>query len=174
MDVRAICEQQLIHLSTAVKMGRPAPHKAVLLLAIMDLVEAGSITTPKIVLSKELEDAFEKEWHRFIGAPLVFKCVIATPFWHMQNEPFYSLYLNSEEKVSGFVSPYSKRRLREETYAVIDDDLFKQMQMKESRDEFRKVLIDTYLQGLHSDLQASKDTFLSALALICLFLNVVA
>ena len=152
MDVKTICAQQLTHLSTAVIMGRQAPHKAVLLLAIMDLVEAGSISTPRIVLSKELEDAFEKEWHRFIGSPLVFKCVIATPFWHMQNEPFYSLYLNNGEEVSGFVTPYSKKRLREKTYAVIDDDLFAQMRTKDSRDLFRELLISKYLLYLHSDL----------------------
>lgn len=174
MDVRTICAQQLTHLSTAVIMGRQAPHKAVLLLSIMDLVEAGSITMPKIVLSKELEEAFEKEWHRFIGSPLVFKCVIATPFWYMQNEPFYSLYLNNGEKVSRFVNPYSKKRLREETYAVIDDDLFEEMQKNDSREEFRRVLIETYLQGLHSDLQTRTDKFLSALVLIGLLFNVAA
>lgn len=174
MDVRAICEQQLTHLSTAVIMGRQAPHKAVLLLAIMDLVEDGHITTPKIVLSKELENAFENEWHRFIGSPLVFKCVIATPFWHMQNEPFYSLYSNSGEEVSGFANPYSKKRLREETFAVIDDDLFEQIQLKESRDEFRRILINTYLLGLHSDLRAKTDRVLSALVVIGLLLNVAA
>lgn len=155
MDVRAICEQQLTHLSTAVIMGRQAPHKAVLLLAIMDLIEDGYITTPQIFLSKELETAFENEWHSFIGAPLVFKCVIATPFWHMRNEPFYSLYLNSGEEVSGLINPYSKNRLRKETYAVIDVDLFEQMQLKESRDAFRRILINTYLLGLHSDIQAN-------------------
>ena len=174
MDVRVICEQQLTHLSTAVIMGRQAPHKAVLLLALMDLIEDGHITTPKIVLTKELENAFENEWHRFIGAPLVFKCVIATPFWHMQNEPFYSLYLNSGEEVSGFVNPYSKKRLREETYAVIDDDLFEQMQLKESRDEFRRILINKYLLGLHSDLQAKTDKLLSALVVVGLLLKVAA
>ena len=157
MDVKAICAQQLTHLSTAVIMGRQAPHKAVLLLAIMDLVEDGSINTPRILLSNHLEAAFEKEWKRFIGSPLVFKCVIATPFWHMQNEPFYNLFLNTGEEVSGFSNPYSKKRLREETYAVIDDDLFAQMRMKDSRDEFRKILIDKYLQGLHSDLSPENE-----------------
>ncbi len=152
MDVKSICAQQLAHLSTAVIMGRRAPHKAVLLLAIMDLVENRRITTPRIELSKELEAAFEKEWHRFIGAPLVFKCVIATPFWHMQNEPFYSLCFNSGKIVTDLAHPFSKKRLREETFAVIDEDLFEQMQIIESREEFRSILINTYLLGLHSDL----------------------
>lgn len=108
MDIRAICIQQLTHLSTAVIMGRKAPHKAVLLLSIMDLIETGSIATPRIVLNKELEEAFEKEWHRFMGEPLVFKCVIATPFWHMQNEPFYSLFLIQVKSLEEFLVPIQK------------------------------------------------------------------
>lgn len=61
MDSTAICIQQLTHLSTAVIMGRKAPHKAVLLLAIMDLVESGEITSPKIVLTEKLEETFSVE-----------------------------------------------------------------------------------------------------------------
>lgn len=155
MDAKAVCLQQISHLSTAIIMGRQAPHKAVLLLAILDLIEAGEINTPRIMLTRQLEDAFKNEWGRYIGAPLVFKCVIATPFWHMQNEPFYSLYLNSGEEIKRGIPPYSKKRLREETYAVLDDDLFKQMLTEASRNELRKVLVDTYLRGLHSDLSAN-------------------
>lgn len=154
MDAKAVCLQQISHLSTATVMGRQAPHKAVLLLAILDLIEAGEITTPRIMLTRQLEGAFRDEWGRYIGAPLVFKCVIATPFWHMQNEPFYSLYLNSGEEVKSGIPPYSKKRLREETYAILDDDLFKQMQTKTSRNKFREVLVETYLRGLYSDLSA--------------------
>ena len=75
----------------------------------------------------------------------------------MQNEPFYSLYLNSGEEVKRGIPPYSKKRLQEETYAVLDDDLFKQMQTKASRNEMRIVLVDTYLRGLHSDLSADSQ-----------------
>lgn len=174
MDIKEICEQQLTHLSTAVVMGRKAPHKAVLLLAILDLVEDGSITSPQIILTKELENAFEREWHRFIGAPLVFKCVIATPFWHMRNEPFYTLCLKSGEEVSNLVNPYSKKRLKELTYAVIDEDMFKQMQNAETRLEFRKILIDAYLRGLHSDLQACSNNVLSMFVLFGLLTNIPA
>ena len=67
MEAKTICIQQLSHLSTAVIMGKQAPHKAVLLLAIMDLIESGDITTPQIILTKQLEEAFEKEWNLYIG-----------------------------------------------------------------------------------------------------------
>ena len=133
-------------------MGRRAPHKAILLLSIMDLIEAGAITTPRIVLTKQLEEAFEKEWNCFVGSPLVFKCKIATPFWHMQNEPFYSLYHNSYEELSSKGSSYSLSRLRKDVYAIIDNDLFSQMRIDSSRSDFREALIKTYLLGLQSDL----------------------
>ena len=58
MDAKAVCLQQISHLSTAIVMGRQAPHKAVLLLAILDLVETGEITTTLIMLTRQLEDAF--------------------------------------------------------------------------------------------------------------------
>ena len=82
-------------------------------------------------------------------------CKIAIPFWHMQNEPFYSLFLNSVEYLSDYSHPYSVKRLMEETYAELDQDFFLLMQDRKPRSEFRNVLVTTYLQGLHSDLQNS-------------------
>ena len=45
----------LTALTTAKIAGRQAPHKAVLLLAVMDLVEADVITSPRIVLTEKVE-----------------------------------------------------------------------------------------------------------------------
>lgn len=73
----------------------------------------------------------------------------------MQNEPFYSLFLNSVEYLSDYSHPYSVKRLMEETYAELDQDFFLLMQDRKPRSEFRNVLVTTYLQGLHSDLQNS-------------------
>lgn len=74
MDSTAICIQQLTHLSSAVIMGRKAPHKAVLLLAIMDLVESGEITSPEIVLTEKLEETFSVEWNKYSKHPT--KCIL--------------------------------------------------------------------------------------------------
>lgn len=157
-------------LHTAKIAGKQAPHKAVLLLAIMDLVEAGVITSPKIVLNENLEDAFGKVWKQYIGSSLIFTPKVATPFWHMQNEPFYQLRLNSGQSVSGMKAQYSVRWLRENSYATIDRELFELMKEENTRAELRVVLISTYLKGLH----AGVDTVLSALTLLGLFLNIAA
>ena len=116
------------------------------------MVESGAIGSARIELSEQLESAFLHNWKRYVGSSLLFQPKVATPFWHMQNEPFYSLFLNSGEEISSKIKPYSKTKLREETFAIIDGDLFALMQLKESREEFKEILTNTYLKGLHSDL----------------------
>ena len=49
-------------LHTARIKGRRAPHKAVLLLAIIDLVERAEITSPRIELSDTLSHKFTVVW----------------------------------------------------------------------------------------------------------------
>lgn len=157
-------------LHTAKIAGKQAPHKAVLLLAIMDLVEAGVITSPKIVLTEKLEETFGKVWKLFIGSSLIFTPKVATPFWHMQNEPFYRLCLNNGQDVTGMKARYSVKWLRENTFATIDQKLFNLMQDENARAELRVILIGTYLKGLH----VGTDKMLSALTLLGLILNLAA
>ena len=85
-------------LNTAKIAGKNAPHKAVLLLTIIDLVEAGIITSPRIELSEALQGTFARVWRRYIGTSLIFQPKVATPFWHMQNEPFYRLFMNNGQQ----------------------------------------------------------------------------
>ena len=59
-------------LHTAKIAGKQAPHKAVLLLSIMDLVEAGILTSPRIELSEALEGTFARVWKRYIGSSIIF------------------------------------------------------------------------------------------------------
>ncbi|MGN0223616.1 MAG: hypothetical protein ACI4AM_06285 [Muribaculaceae bacterium] len=59
-------------LHTAVKLGRPAPHKALLLLAVIDLVEKGVIRENRIVPSEGLAEAFYDNAKRFYASSAVF------------------------------------------------------------------------------------------------------
>lgn len=157
-------------LHTAKIAGKQAPHKAILLLSIMELVEAGVITSPKIELSEPLEGTFARLWKRYIGTSLIFTPKVATPFWHLQNEPFYRLYMNSGQLINGGTGRYSITWLRENTYAIIDKELFNLMKDENARAELRVVLIDAYLKGLH----VSTDKMLSSLTLLGLFLHLAA
>lgn len=94
------------NLRTAKKLGLPAPHKAVLLLSVIELVEMGVITGNRIELSERLEKTFQKLWKRYVGTSVVFQAKVATPFWHLQNEPFWNLYLNNGKDLSSVTSPF--------------------------------------------------------------------
>lgn len=147
--------EQFMHLRTAQKLGMPAPHKAILLLSIMELVELGVIKNNRIELTERLEQTFKRLWKRYVGTSIVFQPKIATPFWHLQNEQFWNLYLNDGKDLSTVTSPYSVKRLRENTHAIIDSDLFSLMQEEESRARLRVTLISRYLQDQHISIDKS-------------------
>ncbi len=147
-------------LNTNKRAGIDAPHKPILLLAILDLVESGVINGTRIELTEQLERVFLHNWKRYVGSPLLFQPKIAPPFWHMQNEPFYKLYTNDGKDLSG--SPYSVKKLRENTYAILDKDLFDLMKDENCRAQLRVVLVSTYFQNQH----ISPDVMMSVLAML--------
>jgi len=67
-----------------------APHKAVMLLAIMELVTTGHITSTTIALDKELKDTFRKVWACTVPAGASFTCEYRNPFTYM-DKSFWAL-----------------------------------------------------------------------------------
>jgi len=75
---------------------RKAPHKPLLLLAVLDMVHRGVITSPFIAVSGdlvELNELFNLYWRRII--PLSQTSSIAFPFSRLDREPFWELVLQS-------------------------------------------------------------------------------
>lgn len=149
MSVKAY-KEHFSSLNTARKLGRPAPHKAILLLSVMELIENGRINDNRIELTEILEETFLKLWKRYVGSSMIFQPKIATPFWHLQHEPFWNLYLNDGKDLNTITSPYSVKRLREHTHAIIDKELFELMKNEDNRAALRVTLIGTYLQAQHN------------------------
>lgn len=81
--------------------GCYAPHKAVMIMAIMELVESGRITTNVIHLDKELKDKFKEVWQKVVPVGSPFKCEFRNPFTYMDSEPFWDL---STDKDKAFIT----------------------------------------------------------------------
>lgn len=81
--------------------GCYAPHKTVMIMAIMDLVESGHITTNVIHLDKDLKDKFKEVWQRVVPIGSPFKCEFRNPFIYMDSEPFWDL---SSDKDKAFIT----------------------------------------------------------------------
>lgn len=81
--------------------GYYAPHKAVMIMAVMELVKSGHITSNVILLDTELKGMFKEIWHRVVPAGSPFKCEYRNPFTYMDSEPFWDL---SNDKDKAFIS----------------------------------------------------------------------
>lgn len=146
-------------LHTAMKLGKPAPHKALLLLSVIDLVENGVIIDNRIELSDILINTFNANAKKFYAHSPLFKPEVTKPFYHMQHESFWRLvdsYAYSETSMAaeqeaeyGKRRPsYSVKKMREQyRYAEIDIELFKLLKNEDARARLRVLLISTYLNN---------------------------
>jgi putative restriction endonuclease len=83
---------------------RRAPHKPILLLAVLDLVHRGVITSPFIDVTGdliELNELFNIYWRRII--PLGQSSSIAFPFSRLDREPFWELVPQSGKSITSAI-----------------------------------------------------------------------
>lgn len=135
---------QLEKINVAKRDGLKAPHKAVLLLAVIDLVERGVITTPKIELTEDLEYTYQRLWDRYVCNTQTFQPRLTTPFWHLSNEEFWRLRTYSGLPVSESDNASSVKSMREKIYALLDVVLFEELKKAENRAKLRVILISSY------------------------------
>lgn len=97
-----------------------------MLLAVIDLVAQGHISSPDIVLDDRLKQQFNTLWVRYVGESSVFSCVARSPFIHMDFEPFWRLLPNGP---------------RQPLCAELDEELYNLLQDENDRAYFRRLLI---------------------------------
>lgn len=136
-------EFRFSHLSTAKSGSKVAPHKPLLLLSVIDLIETGIINSLIIELSDALVESFKRNADIYASGIEHFKPNIGMPFFYMRSEPFWELI----PKVDG-VTPVANTipSLRKHySHARIDDELYQLLQDPASAQPLRRVLIETYL-----------------------------
>lgn len=122
-----------------------APHKPLLLLALLDLFAQGSITTNLIEFAPELGELFAIYWARVM--PSGQRGNIVMPFFHLQSEGFWHLIAQrgKEAVLMAAYRPQSIGKLQEIILgAKLDDELYTLLHVEESRNVLRTVLIETY------------------------------
>lgn len=132
-----------------------APHKPLLLLAVMDLFAEGTFTANFIELTPELGELFNLYWAKVMPMDRR-RGNIAMPFWHLQSDGFwhllprpgYEAFLQTVPRI------HAVSKLQETTFgAKLDEGLFDLLMVTESRDLLRTVLIETYFAPhLHAGL----------------------
>ena len=137
---------QFTSLNTAKRMGKTAPHKAVMLVSIIDMIQVGLIKENEFYFTEVLQRSFTLNWKRYVGDSLLFKPVAATPFWHLGGEPFWSLRRDDGGKIDDIKTTPSAGQLKSTgIVASLDKELFTLLQDEQAREQLRGLLVDTYL-----------------------------
>jgi putative restriction endonuclease len=133
-DERQALLNRLARLKTDRARGDPAPHKPLLLLAVMDLIESGRLTSAIVPLSAELTYQFLTYWrivaHRRKSAP-----DIRMPFHHLSGDRIW-------EPLDALQQPSADRKLTR--FAFFTDSVFSLFLDASFREQARRVLIVTY------------------------------
>ena len=178
--------EMFLTLHTAKVKGQKAPHKAILLLTIIDLVEKGIITSSHIELSEELVDGFNATWKRYLGLSTIFTPDIGKPFFHMQHERFWRLVEFGESDLSMVAEDYPYVEECKQTknlptgaysikamrnafqFAEIDGLLFQLLQNADARAMLRVILINEYLTNQPTKTMPNITQLIMALPFIAL------
>lgn len=130
--------------------GGKAPHKPLMLLALLDLVEDRTIQASQVELTPSLIERFDKYWS--IADPQNWQARVWLPFFHLRN-PKNGVWTltprpGQEDAYRGMSSPKSLGQLqRVVSHATVDPDLWIFLQSPEHRQELRRALIDGYFDA---------------------------
>lgn len=131
-----------------------APHKPLLLLAVIDLIAQGIIKNNFIEFTPDLGELFNIYWSRVMPPDqrsniiLPFFHLISDKFWHLIPKPGMEAVLTSTRQIRGVA------QLKETVLgAKLDDELYTLLRREESRNLLRTVLIETcFAPELHAGL----------------------
>ena len=129
--------------------GAPAPHKAILLLSVIQAIEVGEIEENKIFITPELVARFKDNWHMLVknekfnpNFSLPFYHLKSDGFWHLKTEPGREILLTSSSSIKSFASLKSTV-----AYAYFDDEVYVLLMSAENRALAKQTLLVTYLNG---------------------------
>lgn len=134
------------------KYGRKSPHKAVLMLTIIEMYEDNILTDNEIYYDDKLKSIYLKVWNNVLPNNRLFHSEAYLPFWYMQNDSFWHIVpIRGKENILSLmldtnVEP-SEMKLNESVkYAELDDDLYFLMTIASGRSSLKRALLETYTQ----------------------------
>lgn len=138
------------NLKTNNKYSRKSPHKAILLLTIIEMYETNTLSENIIPYDDALKRTFQIVWERTLRNEPLFYPEAYLPFWYMQNEDFWHIVPNRgcEDILTllrdSQVKP-SEAKLRDSVrYAELDEDLYFLMTLPSGRSSLKRALLETY------------------------------
>lgn len=135
-----------------------APHKPVLILSILELVEKGLVTNNRIYINTDLVAAFQENWRLLVNT--LHQPDFTQPFYYLQSEKVETqqLWLLKPKlgcQINGHIK--SVTRLAEVLdFGYFSETLYVLLTNPETRNLIKTVLLDTYFPGTKSHYIQSK------------------
>ncbi|EIJ44025.1 putative restriction endonuclease [Beggiatoa alba B18LD] len=147
-------------------MGGDAPHKPLLLLSIIELINKGQIQQNQITLSPELIATFKENWLLLVTTKHT--CQLIYPFFYLKNDGFWQLIPKPDcTQELQTVVRFSFNSLNAiVAYAELESDLFQLLLNPNSRYELQHCLLTQYFpetMALYLNKAQNKNNYLEQL-----------
>ncbi len=136
-----------------------APHKPILLISILQLIEKGVISNNRIYITPELLLAFKDNWLKLVETQHISN--FALPFFHLRSEPFWNLVSKNgmDIQLTKSKSIKSFNNLKESiAFAEMDQKLFFLAQVPNYKVVLENFLLDEYFNNSKVNYSAN-DTY---------------
>lgn len=138
------------NLRTNNKYGRKSPHKAVLMLAVIEMFEQNVLSDNEIYYDDTLKSMFLKVWNRVFPEEPLFNPEAYFPFWYLQSDSFWHIVpIRGHEEILSMmrdtnVKPSERKLMEHVRYAELDEDLYFLMTLPSGRSSLKRTLLETY------------------------------
>ena len=140
------------NLRTNNKYGRKSPHKAILMLTIIELYEQNVLTDNEIFYDEKLKSMFLKVWNRVLPKEPLFHPDAYLPFWYLQNDSFWHIVpKRGKEDILSLmrdtnIKPSEAKLNDSVRCAELDENLYFLMTIASGRSSLKRALLETYTQ----------------------------
>lgn len=135
------------------KYGK-APHKPVLLLTLIELIEQQLITTNQVFISPELVATFKENFALLV--PKAHKDDFTQPFFYLKSEGFWFLRAKAGEKLDVYIRSVQTLNDRLD-FGYFADDLFTLLTNDYARLHLKSTLLDYYFANTKAEFLRIKN-----------------
>lgn len=137
-----------------------APHKPILLITLLELIDRGHITSNRVWIDPQLIGAIQENWKLLVNVPL--QIDFTQPFYHLQNDlvknqPFWQLVTQPGYLIKEAVKSIS-RLVKMLDHALIAPHLFVLLQDAAQRKVLLDALLHTYFPATLANYRQAKAT----------------
>lgn len=138
------------NLKTNNKWGRKSPHKAILLLAVIELYEKNILMDNEIRYDETLKSTFLEMWNMTLPNESLFHPDVYLPFWYLQSDNFWHIvpYRGKEDILTLMrdtnIKPSEAKIVDSVKYVELDEDLYFLMTLPSGRSTLKRTLLETY------------------------------